>query len=126
MSWATSFGPGQGVALGSPVQETWPVLEALELFEVLVDQVGNEDWLRFRFLAPGIDKGADGLPFAEVQAVFERLCVEVAIPYLAEYGLSADVIVVTLLDRPVVFGTTDPDATQLIEAFRFKGQECAW
>lgn len=103
-----------------------PSGQSAELFEVLVDQVGEEAWLRFRFLAPDIVRDQDGLTFDAAQADFEFLCNQVALPYLGEFDLAADVIVLSLLDRPVAFGEVDPDATQLFEAFRLRDGQCAW
>jgi len=34
------------------------------------------------------------------------------------------VIVISMMDRPVVFGTSDPNATQFFEAFRIKEDSC--
>lgn len=101
-----------------------PSGQHVELFEVLVDQVGAEAWLRFRFLAPSIGKSQGDLSFEQTFNDFGYLCDEVALPYIAEYALVADVIVISLLDRPVEFGASDPEATQYIEAFRSAGSEC--
>ncbi len=103
-----------------------PSGQPIELFEVLVDQVGAEAWLRFRFIATEVARGAQALEFDAVQADFEALCHAVALPYLEEFALTADVIVISLLDRPVAFGVADPDATQLIEAFRLRDGQCVW
>ena len=110
------------VATGTPL----PSGQSVELFEVLVDQVGEEAWLRFRFLAPSIGRDQQGVSFETAQLDFDYLCSEIAVPYLAEFELSADVIVLALLDRPVAFGQTDAAATQLIEAFRLRDGQCEW
>ena len=109
-------------AVGHPV----PSLQTVELFEVLIDKVGTEDWLRFRFLAPGIGKGADELSFADVEADMAHLCETVARPYMREHSLSADVVAIALLDRPVSFGQSDPEATQYIDVFRVTSGACVW
>ena len=103
-----------------------PSGQRVELFDVLVDTVGEEAWLRFRFLAPEISRDQSGSSFEVAQLDFEHLCSEVALPYLGEFDLEADVIVLSLLDRPVAFGEVDPDATQLIEAFRLRDGQCEW
>ncbi len=115
-------------ALGSALMAMEPVPSgiAIELFEVLVDEVAGEDWLRFRFLAPELANETNGLTFEQVQADFDHLCGTVALPYISQFDLQADVVVISLLDRPVAFGEADPDATQLIEAFRVSEDECVW
>lgn len=101
-----------------------PSGQSLTLNEVLIDSVGGEDWLRFRFLAPQIARGAGDVTYVDAEGDFVHLCEHVARPYLADQGLSADVIVISLMDRPVEFGTTDPDATQFFEAFRIEDNRC--
>lgn len=98
----------------------------MELYEVLIDEVGAETWVRFRFLAPAIARSGGSANFEDVETDFEFLCQDVALPYLRDYGITADVVVVTLLDRPVEFGTADEEATQYIDAFRVAGGLCEW
>jgi hypothetical protein len=60
------------------------------------------------------------------EADFPHLCETVVRPYLVEYNLAPDVIVITLMDRPVPFGQADSAATQFIEVFRVDGDVCIW
>ncbi len=109
-----------------PARQVLPSGQSVDLYEVLIDDVGAERWLRFRFIAPDI-AGADGaLTFTETQEGFEHLCAMFAGPYMEEFALDADVVVISLLDRPVEFGVSDPEATQLIEAFRITDAGCQW
>ena len=108
------------------VAEVLPSGLSAELFEVLIDEVGGEEWLRCRFLAPQVGSEDVGQNFEEVQADFEHLCGAVAIPYLSEFALHADVIVIALMDRKIEFGEAHPEATQLIEAFRVSDHGCDW
>ena len=55
-----------------------------------------------------------------------HLCQELALPYLQEYDLTGDVIVISLADRETEFGVADPDATQFFEAFRIEDNLCIW
>ena len=97
------------------------------LQEVLVDQVGQAQYVRFRFVAPTIDRTLDHAPdYAALEGDFPHLCSEVALPYLSEYQLSADKIVISVADRMMDFGTTDPDATQYFEQFRAENGLCIW
>ena len=100
-----------------------PGLDAA-LDEVLLDQVGAEDWVRFRFLAPALTP--DTADFDRIRTDLQALCDTVALPYVLERELAADMIVVSLMDRPVPFGEIDPDALQLFEAFRIVDGTCIW
>ena len=101
-----------------------PSGQSVMLDEVLVDQVGAEAWLRFRFLAPDI--GTRGVTYTEAEDDFAVLCDAVARPYLVAFDLAADVVVISLMDRPVPFGQSDPDATQFFETFRIEDDTCVW
>ena len=98
----------------------------VELFEVLLDDVGGTPWARFRFLAPGISDAAQDVSFDAIQADFEYLCHGFALAYLQEYELSAEIIAISLLDQPVAFGEANPDAMQMIEVFRVEDSTCVW
>lgn len=108
------------------VSDALPSGQVVELFEVLLDTVGAEAWVRFRFLAPDIGPGVPRLRFDQVEADFEHLCQSVVVPYMREFNLEADVVVIALLDRPIEFGSSDPETTQYIEAFRLDGRTCIW
>ncbi|GFE48461.1 hypothetical protein So717_02140 [Roseobacter cerasinus] len=108
-----------------PVFEV-PSGQPVTLYEVLTDRVGEESWLRFRFLAPEIARDGGSVSFADAEPDLEHLCTAVALPYMADYGLAADIVAVTLLDRDVPFGSTDPDATQFIDIFRVSSGVCVW
>lgn len=103
-----------------------PSGQSLELHEVLVDNVGPEKWMRFRFLAPAIGKQPGDQSFADVENDFAYLCTALALPYLKEFGLSADVIAVYFLSEPVPFGESDPNVTQFVEVFRVSAGVCKW
>lgn len=103
-----------------------PSGQSLTLHEVLVDAVASENWLRFRFIAPQIAREGGEITYAKAEADFAHLCETIARPYMREYDLSADVIVVALMDRPVPFGQADAAATQFIEAFRIADDACIW
>lgn len=104
--------------------QTVPSGHPISLEEVLIDEVGAETFLRFRFLAPHIARGLGASDQEAVSLDLDALCRTVALPYMAEHALSGDVIVIGLMDRPVAFGTSDPDATQFIEAYLVEGDTC--
>ena len=106
--------------------EQVPSGQPVELYEVLIDRVGNEDWLRFRFLAPEIARALGRYSFADVAPDMTVLCDEIAVPYMADQGLSADKVAIGLSDREVPFGVPDPEATQFIELYHVEGDRCIW
>ena len=83
---------------------------------------GAETWVRFRFLAPEIAEAG----YAGVEADFLPLCEEFALPRIAALGTSADVVILSIEDRPVEFGTMDPEAVQVFESFRAGTGRCEW
>ena len=103
-----------------------PSGQALTLHEVLVDAQDTATWLRFRFLAPQIAAGAEQISFDTAGDDMFQLCLSFALPYMAEYALSADKIVISFMDRITEFGQPDPDAVQYFEAFRPEGDTCIW
>lgn len=103
-----------------------PSGQPVELHEVLVDDLGDEIWLRFRFLAPQIARDGGSVSYAAAEPDFMHLCETLALPYIAEFALTGDVIVISMADRKVEFGQPDPDATQFFEAFRPVDNTCIW
>ena len=113
--------------LAAPVtaqSQTVPSGQSVTLTEVLEDVVGGEDWLRFRFVAPQIARDGGTVTSEIAEADFVHLCDSVARPYLVQYNLSPDVVVISLMDRQVDFGASDSDATQFFEAFRMTEDAC--
>ncbi len=103
-----------------------PSGQPVELQEVLVDDLGAEIWLRFRFVAPQIARVGGTVTSGDAAPDMAYLCEAVAVPYIAEYSLTGQVIVVSLADRATEFGAMDPDATQFFEAFRLSDGICIW
>jgi hypothetical protein len=103
-----------------------PSGQRIALQEVLVDTLGDETRLRFRFVAPQIGVGGAGLNYDAVASDMAHLCAATALPYIAEYALSGDMIVISLADRETEFGQADPDVTQFFEAYRPVDNVCIW
>lgn len=108
----------------SALSQTVPSGQSVTLTEVLQDVVSGEEWLRMRFVAPEIGNNNGNLGFTAVGADIQHLCENVGLPYLVEYSLTPSVVVISLMDRPVEFGATDPDAKQYFEAFRIENDTC--
>ena len=103
-----------------------PSGQPVELQEVLVDQVSGETWLRFRFIAPQIARDTGAIDSVQAGPDMAFLCEAVAAPYIAQYELTGDVIVISMSDRRAEFGAADPDMTQFFELFRLNDNTCIW
>lgn len=103
-----------------------PSGQPVELQEVLVDQVSGETWLRFRFIAPQIARNTGAIDSVQAGPDMAFLCDTVAAPYIAQYELTGDVIVISMSDRRAEFGAADPDMTQFFELFRLNNNTCIW
>lgn len=117
-----------GLGLASPAAALEvPSGQPVALQEVLVDNLeGGETWLRFRFVMPEIARGAGGVDYDIAGPDMAHLCETLALPYVGEHNLAADMIVISLSDRATEFGVADPEATQIFEAFRPVDNACIW
>ena len=104
-----------------------PSGQAVALLEAIWEEApapGEAPQLRLRFLAPAIAPGPDALGFGEVEGDFLHLCETVALPLAAERP--AGRVVISLSDRAVPFGETEPDAVQFFDAFLLEDDICSW
>lgn len=127
--WVWGCALALALALTSPLaadEIPVPSGQPVTLSEVLVDEVGAETWLRFRFLAPQIARDGGTISYGQAAADMEQLCAAFALPYIAEWDLSGALIVISLSDRAVPFGQADPDATQFFDAFTVQDGTCMW
>lgn len=81
---------------------------------------------RFRFLAPDIARAdgtvTDDMAFDDMA----QLCADYALSHLSNIGPQPAQIIISLVDRPLPFGTPDPEATQFFEAFHLEDGACIW
>ena len=63
-------------------------------------------------------------PYASLEADMRFLCETYALD-LIEGGMPSQIFI-SISDRPVEFGTQDPDATQVFEAYRPEDGACIW
>ena len=113
--------------LASPAlgQDAVPSGQALALWEVLWERVeGGTTQAVLRFIAPDVARDGGTVDAAAAMADILSLCESHALPLARlPYGRT-DAVVVTLMDRPVPRGETDPDATQYFEVFRIADDRC--
>lgn len=103
-----------------------PSGQEVTLHEVLVDMQGETTWLRFRFVAPQIGTEGGQVSFDEAGQDMRHLCDTLALPYIAEYNLDGDRIVISLMDRVTEFSVPDTEAIQFFESFRPVDNTCMW
>jgi hypothetical protein len=103
-----------------------PSGQAVTLQEVVWNAPGPDGLtLRFRFVAPGIAPGG-GINFDAATADMQALCESYARPRVTDFGPQVQQIIISLSDRAVVFGATEPDVTQFFEAYRLEDGACIW
>ncbi|MEQ6247333.1 DUF6497 family protein [Sulfitobacter sp. HNIBRBA3233] len=103
-----------------------PSGQSVTLHEVLVDEHPGTTYLRFRFLAPMIGASPDGVDYEVTGADMLFLCETLALPYISDFQLEGDRIIISMMDRVTEFAVPDPDATQVFEAFRPVDGTCMW
>ncbi len=103
-----------------------PSGQEVTLHEVLIDEQEAVTWLRFRFLAPQIAGGEGQVTYEVAGQDMLHLCEAVALPYMDEYRLSGDKVVISFMDQITEFGQADPDVTQYFESFRPENGVCMW
>ncbi|MEX0286718.1 MAG: DUF6497 family protein [Paracoccaceae bacterium] len=108
--------------------ETVKVPSGIEvtLQEVLQDTMMEDLWLRFRYVAPRIGKDAGSVTYDVALLDIDWLCEQQAVPYIQHYELDPHRVVVSMADRELEFGTSDPDATQFFGAYRLEKDRCIW
>lgn len=125
--WAKMKGAVFCALIGAAAQAqsvTTPSGQTVTLYDLRIEP--DTGYARFRFLAPAIAPGDTALTYADVSDDFQWLCESFALPELQAQGWVAAQIVITLSDRAVAQGSTDPDATQFFEGFSTDGATCIW
>ncbi|MDX5382589.1 MAG: DUF6497 family protein [Rhodobacterales bacterium] len=114
--------PGVVIAAGTGVQ----LPSGLEagLMEGFVEvQPDGERWARFRYVMPALAGSAD---FELVQQDFVVLCEAQALPMLSDAGEQVSQVIVSLMDKPLEFGQSDPGTVQYFETFAIRDGRCIW
>ncbi len=110
-------GPVIAVPSGQPV--TW--------LETLSEPPGPDgSVVRFRFLAPAIDRATGHVGFEQAAEDMQHLCDTFALPRIAAADPPPDRIIISLASRPVAFGVTNSEVTRYFEAYRPGKGSCHW
>ena len=100
-----------------------PSGQAVTALDVVRDAPGPEGLtFRFRFVAPWI--GEPGADFEEAAEDMQHLCDTYALKRLSDLGPRPAQVVISLADRPVPFGSNDPDVVQFFDAFSIETGRC--
>lgn len=103
-----------------------PSGQSVTLAEVLLDSLAGEPWARFRFVAPGISRVNGRISYDVAIIDMEALCNSYALPYLDANKTEVARIVISMSDRALEFGASDPAATQFFETYRRENDSCIW
>ncbi len=104
-----------------------PSGQPVTLMDVIWNEQGPEGLtLRFRFLAPEIAREGGTIGYELAAEDMMHLCQTYALPRVPNTGPQPAQIVISLSDRPLVFGATAPEATQFFEAYSLENGTCIW
>lgn len=118
---------GPVIELGDGVAISVPSGQEITLLDVIWNEPGPNGLVtRFRFLAPAIAKDSGTISFDLAIADMAHLCQDFALPKVTGSVMAPTQIIISLSDRAVAFGASDPDATQFFEAYRLENGACIW
>ncbi|MBT0956017.1 hypothetical protein IV417_01340 [Alphaproteobacteria bacterium KMM 3653] len=90
---------------------------------------GGVPALVLRYLAPEIGREGGSLSYDDVAPELDEICNGdgiLAAASVAALGQPIAEIVVTVMDRPIEWGTADPEATMFREAYLLGEEGCQW
>lgn len=100
-------------------------LDAAPFDQIVEQQAGGETWLILRFLSPRIGLDAGKLGYEDVAGDLDLLCETHGLGAAKQVG-EIDQLVITLMDRPVARGDSDPEATMFMGAYVPTEGGCVW
>lgn len=116
-----------GAAASSAVAEDVVTLASgaiVTLQERLIEQGEDGFVYRFRFIEEGFDAATRAPEI--LRADLTNLCSDYALHALSQTDIRPDRIIISLADRAVEFGVSDPDARQVFEVFSIEDDICIW
>jgi hypothetical protein len=118
---------GLALLLAAPLRAEVILPSGLEasLLEGFVEvQPDGARWARFRYVMPALSQPDAG--FDRVQYDFVTLCEAQARPMLEQAGEDVALVVVSLMDKALEFGQSDPGTAQYFETFAIREGRCIW
>ncbi len=111
-------------ALAGPVASAGQPFLPSGLEVTFHDEISEPTVYRVRYVVPALqDAEVDYMTVSDDMA---RLCVEDALPRLAETGATPDRVIVTLMAQPVEFGYANADVRQFFESYSVQDGRCIW
>ena len=122
--WMTQSDPAPEVVVSDLVV---PSGQDVTLIDTVQTAPGPEGLtLRFRFLSPAVARSAGRISVEEAQVDMAHLCTHYALPRVTKSGPVVQQVIISMSDRVVPFGESDPEATQYFEAFSIADGTCIW
>lgn len=116
---------GRVILPGNDAMVVVPSGQAMTLQDVIIDTPSPTAAIyRFRYLAPAIARNGGTMNFQTSIDDMQALCDGYALKQLAPPLPVSVQIVVSLADREMPFGETDPEATQFFMSFQIKDGQC--
>ncbi|MFT6606146.1 MAG: hypothetical protein ACJA2X_001322 [Halocynthiibacter sp.] len=103
-----------------------PSNQEVTFYEVVSDAQGYGLTYRFRFIAPWIRAAREKMSYEQIEADMAFLCVDYALPRIANIGPQPAVVIISMAEREVPYGEAMPDVVQLFEAYRPEENGCIW
>ena len=97
-----------------------PSGQPVHLHEVIEDDVPGH--LRFRFIAPELAQRG----FEAAEDDIAHLCGTFALPWIEASEAVVELVVISLSERAIPFGESDPDTVQFFEGYRIEDGSCIW
>jgi hypothetical protein len=101
-----------------------PSGQPVSFHDSIVDRPATGLTARFRFIAPELSAQLETFGYEALEADLAYLCETFAVKRIA--APLPVLIVVSMSEVPVEFGSFDPDVTQVFEGYRPDGDTCAW
>jgi len=125
MRWVLIWMMFAGAAAAEPIK--LPSGQEVTLLETLGNSPGsNGVALRYRFLAPSVAREGGTIDADTAGHDMDWLCQTYALPRLPATGPQPAEIIISMADRDVPFGESDPEATQFFNAYSIDGTNCLW
>lgn len=123
--------PALGLILAASFSQAEPITvpsgqEVSFVDQVIEVQPGDETWLIRRYLAPAIARDGGSITYDQAAGDLDHLCDSEGLAAIPESDAEIDQIVITLMDRIVERGATDPAATLFIGAYLPSNEGCIW
>jgi hypothetical protein len=113
------------ITLGDGAVLAVPSGQRVQLLDIIWNSEGPDGPApRFRFVAPAIARIGGSVGFETVKADLQYLCETFGLEQLSARGQTAPLVLMSMSDRAVAFGESNPDATQYFDAFVIEGQSC--